>query len=387
VNGSGIPVLRRRPRQSEQPTVAMLTELGIKVRDFAYESTLPPVPTVYLQPRQIQPSVPKDVNDPNDPHYVLEEERKKKVYTFQSTRKIERTPTEPVLESDLLPPPRRSFPKIKRTDAQLDLGSQSQPQLQSQPAPTHPTLTYDITNTSFSASQPVHGQPAHPRQAGTWVDTPVATPNGSLQWPPAKTMDDKSPIPPPQLESTRTDSRNPLSSELMSYFQMGLADSNLRPQSSGTRAPNLSRSSNVMGRVPTTTPGHTSSAGWECVEPKGLSPSVSHTSLIPTYKRSPLSEPPPSASTVSPRYYLRSTKRRAESSLPPSSTRSSRRPRPQRAPSKTVNPSIPVSAISAHKASSNVISTGRTVKRARTSSLSNGGEEVLRRSKRRSQRS
>lgn len=378
VNGSGIPVLRRRLRQSEQPTVAMLGQLGVKVRDFAYESTLPPVPTVYLQPRQIQPSVPKDVNDPNDPHYVLEEERKKKVYTFQSTRKIERTPTEPVLESDLLPPPRRSFPKIKRADALLDFGSQSQSQ--PQPAPTHLTLPYDITNTSFSASQP---QPAHTRQAGTWVETPVATPNGSLQWPSAKTMGDQSFVPPPQLETSRADSQNPNSK---SYYQMGLADSKLRPQSSGTRAPNLSHSSSAIGLVPTTL-RNTASAGHEPF------PSVSHSSFVPaslaehSRKRSPLLEPPPSSSATPSRYHLRNTKRRAESSHPPPSARSSLRSRPQRSPNKAVNPSIPVSTISSHKASANVISTGRTMKRARTSSFSNGGEEGLRRSKRRTQRS
>lgn len=395
VSGSGIPVLRRRPRQSEQPTVAMLAEMGVKVRDFAYESTLPPVPTVYLQPRQIQPSVPKDVNDPNDPHYVLEEERKKKAYTFQSTRKIERTPTEPVLESDLQPPPRRSFPKIKRADAMLDLGSQSQPQPQSQPSPTHSMLPYDITNTSFSSSQPLHRQPADPPRVETWVHTPIVTPNHSPQRPSEETMDEDTDLPPPQLESTRTDSQSTHSTRTMSYFQMGLADSNLRPQSSGTRTPHLSRSSNVVGRVPVMAPGSTS-AGRACAGPKRLTPSVLQTSVVPTSTDSrkwpSISEPPPSASVqqtpsspvspATPRYNLRSTKRRAESSHPPSSARSSRRPRLQRAPIEKNNP-LPLSAISTHKASANVISTGRTTRRTRAT---NGREEGLRQSKQRSQR-
>jgi len=43
-------------RDSPQPTPEDLAQLGIKVRDFGYESTLPAVKTVYRQPRQIQPS-------------------------------------------------------------------------------------------------------------------------------------------------------------------------------------------------------------------------------------------------------------------------------------------------------------------------------------------
>ena len=43
-------------RDSPQPTPEDLARLGIKVRDFGYESTLPAVKTVYRQPRQIQPS-------------------------------------------------------------------------------------------------------------------------------------------------------------------------------------------------------------------------------------------------------------------------------------------------------------------------------------------
>ncbi|KAG1728229.1 hypothetical protein EDB19DRAFT_1941416 [Suillus lakei] len=41
---------------SQQPTIEMLQSLGIKVRDFAYESTLPPIAPVPQVPRQTQPS-------------------------------------------------------------------------------------------------------------------------------------------------------------------------------------------------------------------------------------------------------------------------------------------------------------------------------------------
>jgi hypothetical protein len=53
--------IRRRNSITPQPTPTDLAKLGIKVRDFAYESTLPPVRSVYLQPQQIQPSIPKRV--------------------------------------------------------------------------------------------------------------------------------------------------------------------------------------------------------------------------------------------------------------------------------------------------------------------------------------
>jgi hypothetical protein len=38
-----------------QPTASMLASMGIKVRDFAYESTLPPLASVPRVPRQVQP--------------------------------------------------------------------------------------------------------------------------------------------------------------------------------------------------------------------------------------------------------------------------------------------------------------------------------------------
>lgn len=47
------PVLRP---YSQQPTVETLQSLGIKVRDFAYESTLPPIAPIPRVPRQTQPS-------------------------------------------------------------------------------------------------------------------------------------------------------------------------------------------------------------------------------------------------------------------------------------------------------------------------------------------
>lgn len=45
----------RQSRMSQQPSPEFLASLGIKVRDFAYESTLPPINPVPRIPRQVQP--------------------------------------------------------------------------------------------------------------------------------------------------------------------------------------------------------------------------------------------------------------------------------------------------------------------------------------------
>jgi hypothetical protein len=54
-------VISRKPPsriRNQQPSVAELKSLGIKVKDFAYEKTLPPPRTVYLH-RQILPGIAK----------------------------------------------------------------------------------------------------------------------------------------------------------------------------------------------------------------------------------------------------------------------------------------------------------------------------------------
>lgn len=57
-----VPLTQRRTASkpkaaSEQPSISTLASFGIKVRDFAYESKLSPIKTVYCHPRQIQPAL------------------------------------------------------------------------------------------------------------------------------------------------------------------------------------------------------------------------------------------------------------------------------------------------------------------------------------------
>lgn len=91
----GIPSTRRKPISSKQPSILELAVLGIKVRDFAHESTLLPLPSVCLRLRRIQ---------------------NERACSFVRGRKLERTPTEPDLESC------DQVVGLKRAHAQLDLG-------------------------------------------------------------------------------------------------------------------------------------------------------------------------------------------------------------------------------------------------------------------------
>ena len=77
---------------SEQPSILILEKLGVKVKDFAYESNLPPIKTIYCHPRQIQPAVVKTTN--------LKHQQKDNFVSQSSShgqKKLERTSTEPVI--------------------------------------------------------------------------------------------------------------------------------------------------------------------------------------------------------------------------------------------------------------------------------------------------
>jgi hypothetical protein len=71
--------------KSKQPTAADLATYGIKVRDFAFESALPPIAPVYLQPQQIQP-------DPSP--WVSKNNMARSSSQAGDRRKLERHPTQ-----------------------------------------------------------------------------------------------------------------------------------------------------------------------------------------------------------------------------------------------------------------------------------------------------
>lgn len=194
---------RAQVRESQQPDAAKLASYGIKVRDFAYESTLPPVKPVHLLPRQIQPGLrpfkrirADDVEDvfsqPTAGNAAEGEGNSSK------KSKLERTVTEPVLRLGIPPTRERGFVNLDdydpASDSQLIVNSQQSDSAASQA----PALYFES------------------QESEPYIDTPFVTPNGSLQWPVA----DNSAIPPSQLDMTSQEAiLEPLRYSQLGFFQ------------------------------------------------------------------------------------------------------------------------------------------------------------------------
>ncbi|KAG5648876.1 hypothetical protein DXG03_000225 [Asterophora parasitica] len=147
-----------------------LRRLGIKTRDFAYESSLPPVRAYHR--RQIQPSVPSkrtrmSGDDDESSGHSSEGGSKKKA-------KLEREDTEPNIQG----------PTLSRARVFMNLDDYDpEPLSQSQ-------------NSGWEASQ--RPSPFFESQdSEPYIDTPLVTPNGSLQWNIKNTSD----IPTSQLDA------------------------------------------------------------------------------------------------------------------------------------------------------------------------------------------
>lgn len=159
----------------QQPTIAQLASLGIKARDFAFESTLPPVRTIYRQPRQIQPSVPRPLQrEDTEP---LDE-----VSQSQSRHYRSASDTEPVKNHSI----------TREPGGFLEFSGSTDRIVNSQPFRLHSkTPEYSQVIQPLIASQ----------ETGMMVPTPTVTPNGSLQWTESPTLSEHD-ITPPPLSST-----------------------------------------------------------------------------------------------------------------------------------------------------------------------------------------
>ena len=111
------PIKSSAKSASEQPSILMLASLGIKVRDFAYESKLPPIRTIYCHPRQIQPAVVRTTLKPQSSESGRDD------YFSQSSsqseigrRKLKRTSTEAVL----IPPTITDSTDVDETQMKLE---------------------------------------------------------------------------------------------------------------------------------------------------------------------------------------------------------------------------------------------------------------------------
>ncbi|KAJ6628939.1 hypothetical protein B0H10DRAFT_1989910 [Mycena sp. CBHHK59/15] len=206
------------PTPDPQPDPATLAAFSVKVRDFAYESTLPPIAP--FRRRQIQPGPgvrrplkrtrvldgARSDSDPDDDDYNDADD------PFAPRRPLQRAPTEPSVgagggggSGTRVPLKRarereRGFVDLRAAAAGLLEGvhdSQSQSQSQSQCQ-------------SQSQSQ-LQSQPQSQESDEAYIATPFVTPNGSLQWIDVQGPPPQPPPAPPPAPLARTIS-SPLSS-------------------------------------------------------------------------------------------------------------------------------------------------------------------------------
>ncbi|KAH0587849.1 hypothetical protein H2248_006604 [Termitomyces sp. 'cryptogamus'] len=242
----------------------LLAELGIKVRDFAYESKLPPVQPYRV--RQIQPGPRPLKRSRKDGEEDVSTAIETAEGSLSRKSKLKREDTEPDVTQHQPRRPRTLGFFNVRCDPDAN-PSQSQP------------AEYSQLN-NFSQSQPLDSQDSDP-----YVVTPTVTPNGSLQWPDATISE----IPASQLD-TVSQANDP---ELFTYSQLGMSEAETEyPDTTGT------------GLVGILTPMSSLSSLASDVLPRFSNPFDSQPSN--TYSRSSTASPSPQQSaTQTSRYQLR----------------------------------------------------------------------------------
>lgn len=162
---------------------ATLSTIGIKVRDFAYESVLPPIPSIPYIPVQVQPE-PRPLKRARDsewsnvggsttrfPRHTFfcdSEGRSESYVTYEQMepKPIARKDTEPDVSSQS---PTR---EIGHSAASLPLIISQNNDVHFVKSPTPTTLTSTINSTGQASSSPS-------QKPEGWIDTPIATPSGS----------------------------------------------------------------------------------------------------------------------------------------------------------------------------------------------------------------
>lgn len=386
------------PSANYQPTPEELAEINIRVLDYAYMDTgLPPVPHYGLSlraPRQVVVG-PKPIEHPrnggdedmNDPfsaglrHQASGGSSQPVASTSgsggsssQKAKPLEREDTEPTpAESSQRPIPGRAqgYSDLAFYQPSLQSQSQSQSQLQSQsqqsstsrqpPRPPHiitnsqqqsqSAWNHELSSPSQQVPQFAHSQES---EYEPYIDTPLITPNGSLQW--AAPEVDISAIPESQMD---TDSQMP-PPDIFSYSQMGFDPLESQSQTDHLSSPSPAREPSQHHHLQLSPPPAIASPHFAILSPGNSSgPFAGPSSSLPpsspvrqSRSRSPRRRPSTSKSEPespsAPRYNLR--KRQASSpirSQPPPApaqrmTRSrSRQPQapPQRRPPFTMQAS------------------------------------------------
>ena len=88
---------------SQQPSAGLLASLGIRVRDFAYENTLPAINPVPRVPRQVQPTPPSRKRAQSDDCDDTPIAPATSQLGAKRQRALERRPTEPLQEPPVQP--------------------------------------------------------------------------------------------------------------------------------------------------------------------------------------------------------------------------------------------------------------------------------------------
>ena len=273
-----------------QPSPAFLAECGVKVRDFAYESTLTPIKPVLRVPRQIvqgRASLKRSTRDGED-----------QMQGAKRPRPLEREDTEPAV--DELSQRSGGYADLRNMEwpSTIPLGYFSSRPAAKPPPVQCPTndafmrLKSGMSSQSQSQSQPQSQLPLYivSQDPQPYIDTPHVTPNGSLQWP----VPDDSSITTLQLDTNLL----PREPDILPSFQSG-SPSLTQPATSPTvlSSPLSSPRSTASSLPPSNSPGCLRSSA-TTVSPASISPlcpSLSH-NKIPA---------PQLARSASPRYFLR----------------------------------------------------------------------------------
>lgn len=203
------------PQPEELSIPSMLAKYGVKVRDFAYESTLPPIAPVPRVPRQVQPGprplkrARRDPDNEDDPFTQSKSGGDSNVEGDlpRKFKHLERQLTEPDISSSQRPTHTREFHNLSLCESSIAESSRSRTPTQFQSMP--PLTVYSDLSPASQPTLQCDSQESEP-----YVDTPVVTPNGSLQWP----IVYNNAVPSSQLDQ---DSQADVPSHI-SYTQLGL---------------------------------------------------------------------------------------------------------------------------------------------------------------------
>ncbi|KAI0720325.1 hypothetical protein C8T65DRAFT_9491 [Cerioporus squamosus] len=255
--------------------VAALTTQGIRVRDFAYENTLPPVTTVprfsvQVQPKRRMLKRTRDMHDGHDDGEESDEEDPRIPRTWyidsdghgvshayryrKKTATLERTLTEPADEE----PPSQGINTRAPVFAQPSHRYRLPP---ASPRPCQegaqgPTTPQRLIRQSQSRSpnrflSPIdtvpHSQPSaqgESQETESWIDTPLVTPNGSLQWP----VQNTSALPASQLESMLPQLDD--AEQNFTLSQLGFSPERSQATSAPSPAGTPSRARHVIPQIP-----------------------------------------------------------------------------------------------------------------------------------------